>query len=593
MTGIYSNELNILMLLRLMKAHNIFRIIVSPGATNVDFVMSVQRDPDFVVFSAPDERSAAYMACGLAAETGEPVALNCTMATASRNYIPGLTEAYYRKLPVLAITSIVHEGKIGQFIPQVIDRRQQLNDIVKLSVQIPIIKSSDDKWAANVKINEALLELRHRGGGPVHINLTTDISREFTVATLPDTRVIRRIERMDEYPIVKAKNVAVCVGAHLKWDERCIEYIDKFCELYNGVVLCDHTSNYNGKYAIHPALVMQQEFYDFNGCNIDLLIHIGEVSGAYFSLNPSEVWRVSSDGVIRDSYKKLTYVFETDEGSFFKRYVELSIDKQGNECEFYRLWRTEYDTVRSKLKDIPFSNDWAARTIIPKLPKDAVLHFGILNSLRTWNHYELDDSILGYANTGGFGIDGCVSTLIGASLANRDKLYFGVVGDLAFFYDMNVLGNRHVSNNFRLLVVNNGKGTEFTNYFHMAAMFGEETNKFIAADGHYGKKSPLLLKHYAEDLGFKYLSASNKEELMQCIDDFVTPNMIDKPILFEIFTDSKDESDAARILRDTIVEKKNVSKGNFRNGVMRMLSEDSIAKIRRIKRAFNSKDEWS
>lgn len=57
------------------------------------------------MYSSVDERSAAYIACGMAAELGEPVVLTCTGATASRNYISGLTEAYYRKLPVLAVTS--------------------------------------------------------------------------------------------------------------------------------------------------------------------------------------------------------------------------------------------------------------------------------------------------------------------------------------------------------------------------------------------------------------------------------------------------------------------------------------------------------
>ena len=98
-------------------------------------MVSLQRDPFFQVYSSVDERSAAYIACGLAEETGEPVALSCTQATASRNYFPGLTEAYYRKLPVLAVTSTQHAVRIGQNIQQAIDRTVQPVDTVKLSVQ--------------------------------------------------------------------------------------------------------------------------------------------------------------------------------------------------------------------------------------------------------------------------------------------------------------------------------------------------------------------------------------------------------------------------------------------------------------------------
>lgn len=121
----YTEEKNVQMLMSLMKQHGVRKVVASPGTTNISFVVSLQRDPFFQVYSSVDERSAAYIACGLAEETGEPVALSCTQATASRNYLPGLTEAYYRKLPVLAVTSTQHAVRIGQNIQQAIDRTVQ------------------------------------------------------------------------------------------------------------------------------------------------------------------------------------------------------------------------------------------------------------------------------------------------------------------------------------------------------------------------------------------------------------------------------------------------------------------------------------
>ena len=109
----YTAERNVQIVIALMKAHGVRYVVASPGTTNITLVGSLQQDPFFKIFSSVDERSAAYMACGIAAETGEPVALSCTGATASRNYMPGLTEAYYRKLPILAITSTQHTGRIG------------------------------------------------------------------------------------------------------------------------------------------------------------------------------------------------------------------------------------------------------------------------------------------------------------------------------------------------------------------------------------------------------------------------------------------------------------------------------------------------
>ena len=95
----YTVERNVQIVIALLKANGIKRVIASPGKTNMTFVGSIQQDPFFEIYSSVDERSAAYLACGMAAETGEPVVLSCTGATASRNYMPGLTEAYYRRDP--------------------------------------------------------------------------------------------------------------------------------------------------------------------------------------------------------------------------------------------------------------------------------------------------------------------------------------------------------------------------------------------------------------------------------------------------------------------------------------------------------------
>ena len=69
----YSAEKNVQILIALLKALKIRKVIASPGSTNICFVASVQNDPFFEIYSCVDERSAAYMACGIAAESGEPV----------------------------------------------------------------------------------------------------------------------------------------------------------------------------------------------------------------------------------------------------------------------------------------------------------------------------------------------------------------------------------------------------------------------------------------------------------------------------------------------------------------------------------------
>lgn len=546
----YTNDRSTLIVLSLLKSHGIKKVVASPGTTNIALVASMQQDPWFEMYSSVDERSAAYMACGLASESGEPVVITCTGATASRNYFPGLTEAYYRKLPILAITGSHGDEVVGHLHAQSLDRRFQPSDTIKLSVSIDRICTPKDEWATIVKVNTAILELKHRGGGPVHINLRQGYESGFSTGELPLVRKIDRYETTRNLPNITAESVAIFVGSHRIFNQEETKAIETFCERYNAAVFCDHTSGYKGKYKV---------LYALPGCqsnvskilNVGLLIHIGEVSADFYSTNKIRgqyTWRVSDDGEIRDLYHNLSAVFEMDELEFFSAYN--SLENESKTISLYTKALSQYQSVLSMIPDLPWGNIWCAYVLHDKLPKNSAIHFSIFNSLRSWDFFEIDDSITTNCNVGGFGIDGPISTLIGASFVNPHRIYFGVVGDLAFFYDLNSMGNRHIGKNVRILLINNGVGTEFRNYDHPAAKWGEEANPFMAAAGHFGNKSKTLVKNYAENLGFEYMTADNKDVFLEKIDHFVSSEVLDKPIIFEIFTSNRDESDAIKRVRN-------------------------------------------
>ncbi|WP_298906170.1 thiamine pyrophosphate-binding protein [uncultured Psychrobacter sp.] len=585
----YTNEKNAQIILFLLKEHNIKHVIASPGTTNTALVSSMQQDPYFVMYSSVDERSAAYMACGLAAELGEPVVISCTGATASRNYLPGLTEAYYRKLPVLAITSMQALNKVGHLVAQTIDRSSMPADTVNLSVSLPIVKDSEDVWECEMKVNQAILELSRNGGGPVHINLPTTYSKPYSTKELPNYRVINRISAYDQFPNLEKNKLAVFVGSRKKWNEAETLALENFCELYNAVVFCDHTSGYHGKYRLLFSLAAAQSLIDNTKLKPELLIHIGEITGDYASLKMAgtEVWRISEDGEVRDTFRRLRYIFEMPEKHFFesysakknnKTYFQRSINIVNSKNSYYTQLNKHLESTRSKIKALPFSNIWLASRMASHIPKNSVIHFGILNSLRSWNFFELPSSVTAASNVGGFGIDGGLSSLVGASLANSSKLCFAVIGDLAFFYDINVLGNRHVGNNIRILLVNNGKGTEFRQYNHHAAYFGEAADEYVAAAGHFGNQSPKLVKDFATNLGYEYLSASSKQEFEATYERFITPNKLDKPIIFEVFTDSAKESEALEKIQTLISSPKSKAKSLIKG----TLGDHTIKSIKKI-----------
>ena len=576
----YTNERNVQIVIALLKAHGIHRVIVSPGTTNMTFVVSIENDPWFHIWSSVDERSASYLACGMAAETGEPVVISCTGATASRNYMPGLTEAYYRKLPVLAITSTRGNYKIGHLIDQQIDRRNIPNDIAIESVTIPMVKDYEDERFCEIEANKAILALKLNGGGPVHINMYTRYSHDFSVREIPHVNTIYRHTIYDkEWPSIPHDGrIVVRIGSHADFTEEQTRAIDEFCATYDAVVCCDHTSGYRGKYEVHGQLVFGQQMWQSSLRNTNLCIHIGEVSGDQFCVNAKHTWRVSPDGALRDTFGNLRRVFMMHEIDFFNHYKK----KDCNHTEYLDSLNKEIDEIKNKIPNLPFSNIWMAQQMHDKLPKGCEIHFGIYHSLRSWNFFKLPMGIQAKCNVGGFGIDGGVSSMIGASLSNSDKLFFGVFGDLAFFYDMNVIGNRHVGNNVRILLINNGKGNEFRNYGHPCFFLGDEADKYIAAAGHYGNMSNLLVKNYAENLGYDYLKAANKEEFISVIEHFLSPHIGDRPILFEVFTETDDESNALETILNIVIDQKAQIKSNIKKAVKKVVGDKGIETIMKI-----------
>lgn len=571
----YTNARNVQIVIALMKAHGVKKVVASPGATDMAIVASLQQDPYFEMYSSIDERSAAYMACGMAAESGEPVAITCTGATSSRNYMPGLTEAYYRQLPILAITCSRSNANIGHYVDQVTDRTQLPSDVVMESVQAQSIHCPEDEWDVMVKVNKAMIGLTRNGGGPTHINLVTASSSNFAVKEIAPVRKISLYLKEDNFPEVPQGKVGIFVGAHEKWSDELTAAVDNFCEVYNAMVICDPTSNYKGKYRILMPLLCEQAKEEVGGEQLDLMIQIGFVSSMLFK-KAKVMWRVAKDGVVRDTFRKTNSIFQMSELDFFTKIVE---GKDKRENTVYPEYKERYESLLHSLPELPFSNIWVAQQLSGQLPENSVLHLGIRNSLRSWGYFDIPNSVLSYCNTGGFGIDGGISSLIGASMVNQQSLFFGVFGDLLFFYDMNSLGNRDIKPNLRIIVINNGLGQEFKNVsFPGSLLLGEDIDKFTAAKGHFACQSKTLVKDYAENLGFEYLTASNKEEFAKVYKRFITKELTERPMLFEIFTNTKDETEAHHLTTSIELKSKVIRKVHDTLMKPELLAVKNIAK---------------
>ena len=572
----YTTQENVRIVLSLLKQYNIKYIVVSPGGTNIPITQAVQDDPFFQCYSVPDERSAMYFAIGLYLQTGEIIATSCTSAQATRNYIPGLTEAFYKHVPILAITTSKLERFQYKDYMQAPDQCSLPRDSVKKSFDLPPVTDENSRRQCINSATEAIMETLHRKPGPVQLNIRINDSLQsrFEEIALPKTRAVFRHMAWDDWGDIdlqiENKKILIVVGEHRPFSKRLCNAIDNFCNSYNVVVYVNNLSNYHGDYALQANLLISCG--GLMSLAPDVLITIGGQTGDYSifyaikGINNVEHWYVSEDGHYMDTYDKLTRIFECPDYFFFERLA-------GNaQCEhdYFQSWKQLNDSVNYEV-DLPFSNLYIAQQLYRHIPQKSVMNFAILNSLRCWNYFPLDRSIQGYANVAAFGIDGCTSMLIGESMYS-DRLYFLVTGDLAFFYDMNVIGIRHIRNNIRILLVNNGGGVEFK---VMTQSWKDKVNvnEFISAKGHNS-----TAEGWARSCGFKYLSVRNKQEFDKVKDIFIAQS--DSPIILEAFTKDYDEVMAIELMKHA--NEMASEKGDMKYVIKKVVGDKGISIIKKI-----------
>lgn len=530
-------------LIALLKAYGLKNIISSPGTQNSFFNATVQEDNDFQCFSVIDERSAAYVANGISFETQTPTVITCTGATAARNYMSALTEAYYRRIPIIAITFFDPCCNKYNLSPQYTDRSVSQNDIKYLSVELPTINNQRDKINCITFLNAALSQAFYLNK-PVHINCPASIDFSCFGKGLPTDiwKVNYYAEDFEDISReLENKDFAVFIGSHDKFTQKEENAISQFAESWNIPIFCDHTSQYQGK---NKVLISKAFNLVRNNSNKPkIIIDIGHISGDYnyeITFSAAEIWRVQKDGQYQArASRPLSKIFDCSEKFFFRSLI----NKNYKASNYYtKIIQSVKDL---KYPELPLSTALICQNLVQYLPKNSSLHLAILNSLRNMNFFDLDSSISVNCNVGGFGIDGAVSSIVGQSLANPNRKCFGVIGDLAFFYDMNAIGQRDIKNNLRIIIVNNNKGMEMRLNPVLEKFVNEKSDILITAGGHNKGGA----KGWAEACGFNYLSANSKESFINQINIFCNNNF-EQPVIFEVFTTTKDEKDAIKIIQN-------------------------------------------
>ena len=447
-------------LVALMLAHGVTRAVLCPGSRNSPIVATLSELPEVECRQVIDERSAGFVALGWAQQVQAPVAVVVTSGSAVLNLHPAVSEAYYRRVPLLIISADRPAAWIGQNDGQTLPQPGVFNTLVRFSAQVP----EDDAWYANRLINEALLELRHRSGGPVHLNVPlTEPFFAMADEELPPVRIIQRTE-----------------SARMNADEE-EALLEEAAALPRRLVLLGQQS------APSPALLQLAEEKQFSligehianapfadCCRPDTLL--GAAADASWSPDllitcggdviskrlkrllrahpPKAHWHISPDGEVVDSFCALTRVLEGEPDEFWDL---LGAFAEEGDADYRKRWQTPPTT----LPEHEYSGMKFVGELMQNLPAGSVLHLANSSAVRYAQLFPLPQGVQVECNRGVNGIEGSVSTAAGHALATPDRLHFLIIGDLSMFYDLNGLLMAQRCPNLRILMLNNHEGGIF------------------------------------------------------------------------------------------------------------------------------------
>ena len=476
--------------------------VICPGSRNAPLMIALTRHGGFKCYSISDERSAGFFGLGIALKTGRPVIICCTSGSAGLNFAPAVVEAFFQEVPLIVLTADRPKEWIGQWDGQTIYQENLFGKHAKAFFDF----ETDDCSAAP---EVALAEPK----GPVQINVPIREPFYPSVGEVIPKAEERRLESREyrvesrEYrvdfsyfnqAIGSAEKILVTVGQ--MEDNSIFETLSAF-----GIpVIGDATSNCGSTIA-HDLLLADESIWPT--LQPDLHIHFGKsfvskrIKQFLRTHKPKQSWLIHSNPIGRpDPFLCLTHVINTDAISFI----------QGAEWTT-KSWNTWNSTKITPLQKAFFAKpNWTEIHLYQAITEaieqeSAEVH--IANSLAVryinWTLAKLKHTEV-FSNRGTSGIDGCLSTAIGAA-QKTNKLCISIIGDVAFQYDRNALWNHYIPANLRIIVFNNEGGGIFRNL--------EGAKELPELDEFMETKQSFTAENTCKDAGISYFSASNTDEL--------------------------------------------------------------------------------
>lgn len=467
-------------------------VVVSPGSRSTPMAMVMAEHPELRVHINVDERSAAFFALGMAKASGNPIAILCTSGTAAANYYPAIVEAYYSRVPLIVLTADRPHELRDVGAPQAIDQIHLYGRHVKWFVEMAIPEESQEmqRYARNVCARAASTALA-APAGPVHLNFPF---REPLVPNLEQDSLFTFNERHEGYVTIQQgipslhneqfqkigetlkqykKGIIVCGSLE---EEGFLEAVVKLSHHIKFPILADPLSQLrSGKHDGTNIIDTYDTFLRNNDAKAalkpEIIIRFGAmpVSKALtiFLKENKDVdqWVIDSGNGWRDPSLLSSSMIYCSETVFCNSIIEFVEQKESG--EYLSKWKDINSFTKENLlriRDVEqLSEGKLFHVLTDMLPEGATLFVGNsmpIRDLDTFFHFN-NKSIRIMANRGANGIDGTISTALGASTVLQ-PLYL-VLGDLTFFHDLNgLMASKLYKLNIKIIVINNNGGGIFS-----------------------------------------------------------------------------------------------------------------------------------
>ena len=521
--------------------------VVSPGSRNAPIIIALDARDQIQKHVVTDERSAGFVALGIAQQTQQPVIVVCTSGSAVLNYAPAVSEAFYQNIPLIVISADRPADWTDQGDGQTIRQIGALDPHVAKTFQVDA-QHQDNIWAVNGQVNEAW-EIALQERLPVHLNLPlsaplydqVDYTPYPKVRTFEVAKVEEQVhpETLDKllHQWHQAERKMILIGQN-DVDHGLNKWIGILADFPDVSILTENLSNVQHPKIVHCidrtlAGVPADEIAAYQP---DLLITIGSavvskrVKKFLRQSNIQHNWKIGKYMIFQDTYCHLTTSIAMDHNNFLSALT--SSVQPDPENRFGLQWKQldyiKEDQHNQFLQQAKYADLTVFHTLLDFLPDNSVLHLGNSSVVRYAQLFNPIRNIIYYGNRGTSGIDGSTSTAVGAALVDTDRCHTIITGDLSFFYDSNALWNHHLTENLRIIVINNAGGDIFK-IIDGPSHTGAVEKYFYAT---HDKKA----KHLCQAFNIHYMASDSIEAIEEQMISFFEIKDDKRPVLMEIHT---------------------------------------------------------